>query len=305
MMQFRSNGKFLITGEYLILTGAKGLAIPLKAGQRMLIEEAGNEKTLEWTVSDIKGKWFQVVLTVPDLTIIKTSDNEKGEFLRKALMATRELNPEFLSSDQGYWVDNRLEFERNWGMGSSSSFIANLAQWARVDPFEINKKISNGSGYDIACAISDKPILFQKSFNERIIDRINWVPRYRNHFAFVFLGNKQDTQKSLIKYKNLDFKDKQLNRISGLTDEFWLVNNEIDLISRIWEHEEILASILKRTPVQDSKFRDFNGAVKSLGAWGGNFILAVGKDKFTKIRNYFQEKGYNTVFSWDDLVIDH
>ncbi|MEA1877326.1 MAG: GYDIA family GHMP kinase [Bacteroidota bacterium] len=305
MMKFHSNGKFLITGEYMVLYGARALAIPLRSGQSMLIEESEQKNLIEWTVSDIRGKWFQASLSLPDFNILETTDHSKGLFLQKVLLAARELNPHFLSSDQGYWVDNLIEFERNWGMGSSSSFIANLSQWARVDPLDIHKRISSGSGYDIACALSEKPIIFHKTFEGHTIDKINWVPTYRKHMAFIYLGKKQDTNDSLEEFKHLDFKDQDLKRISGITDEFWLVNNEIDSISRIWEHEEIMARILKQSPIQDKLFRDFNGAVKSLGAWGGDFVLAVGKQKFKKIRKYFQSKGFNTILSWDDLIIEN
>jgi hypothetical protein len=34
---FYSNGKLLITGEYLILDGAKGLALPTKMGQNLSV----------------------------------------------------------------------------------------------------------------------------------------------------------------------------------------------------------------------------------------------------------------------------
>ena len=123
--------------------------------------------------------------------------------------------------------------------------------------------------------------------------------------AFIYLGKKQNTSDSLMNYHNLDFKDQELTRISGITDEFWLVNDEIDLISRIWEHEEIMARILKQIAIQDKLFRDFNGAVKSLDTWNSGFVMAVGKQKFKKIKKYFQSKGFHTVFSWDDLIIEN
>lgn len=304
-MKFRSNGKFLITGEYLVLSGARALAIPLRAGQTMTIEELAPTGTLEWTVSDIRGKWFDALLSLPQLEILKTSDPEKAGFLQKALKTAREMNPDFLSNCQGIWADNQLEFERDWGMGSSSTFIANLSQWARVDPFELHHRLANGSGYDIACALSDKPILFNKSFEGRTLDKINWNPSYRKHLAFVYLGKKENSSKSIEQFKQLDYKDSDLKKISAISEEIWLLSKEVDLMSRFWEHEEIMSRILRKTPVQDRLFRDFNGAVKSLGAWGGDFVLAVGQKKFKKIREYFISKGFQTIFSWDDLIIEN
>ena len=305
MIKFRSNGKFLITGEYLVRSGARALAIPLKTGQSLQIEETERNNILDWTASDLRGKWFLASLSLPDLEILETSDEEKGKFLQKTLLVAQRLNPAFLSSNQGYWVDSFLEADRDWGMGSSSTFIVNLSQWACVDPYHMHHKISTGSGYDIACAQAEKPLIYQKNFEGRSIEKVNWIPRCRKHLAFVYLGKKQNTEESLKKYRNLDFTDRELKRISGITDEFWLVNNEIDLMSLVWEHEEIMSKILKKNPIQDKLFRDFNGAIKSLGAWGGDFILAVGRDKIKKIRPYFHAKGYQTVFSWDEVIIDN
>jgi mevalonate kinase len=46
-MKFYSNGKFLITGEYLILDGAKSLAVPTKFGQELKID-SNDSKFIEW-----------------------------------------------------------------------------------------------------------------------------------------------------------------------------------------------------------------------------------------------------------------
>ena len=39
--------------------------------------------------------------------------------------------------------------------------------------------------------------------------------------------------------------------------------------------------------------------IKSLGAWGGDFILATSKDDPT---SYFKKKGFNTIFKFDDII---
>ncbi len=57
-------------------------------------------------------------------------------------------------------MNTHLDFPRDWGLGSSSTLINNVAQWAQVDPFDLHFKVSNGSGYDIACANEDSPIVY-------------------------------------------------------------------------------------------------------------------------------------------------
>ena len=38
-MEFYSNGKLLLTGEYLVLDGANAFAVPTKFGQNLIVEK--------------------------------------------------------------------------------------------------------------------------------------------------------------------------------------------------------------------------------------------------------------------------
>ena len=65
-------------------------------------------------------------------------------------------------------------------------------------------------------------------------------------------------------------------------------------------HETVLSAILKMTPVKERLFPDYYGTIKSLGAWGGDFILATGDEKSI---SYFKSKGYNTVIPYSKMVL--
>ncbi len=57
-MKFYSNGKLLITGEYVILDGALSLAIPSVFGQTLEIIE-DESKHISWISKNSDGKiWF-------------------------------------------------------------------------------------------------------------------------------------------------------------------------------------------------------------------------------------------------------
>ena len=43
---FYSNGKLLITAEYLVLDGAKAFALPTKFGQNLIIEETNHPEII-------------------------------------------------------------------------------------------------------------------------------------------------------------------------------------------------------------------------------------------------------------------
>jgi hypothetical protein len=56
---------------------------------------------------------------------------------------------------------------------------------------------------------------------------------------------------------------------------------------------------LNQPTVQQRFFSDFKGQTKSLGAWGGDFILATGDE--TTI-DYFKLKGYHTVIPYTSMI---
>jgi hypothetical protein len=56
---FYSNGKLLITAEYVVLDGAIALALPTKFGQNLTVEPA-HDKGIQWTSYDADGScWFE------------------------------------------------------------------------------------------------------------------------------------------------------------------------------------------------------------------------------------------------------
>jgi len=52
--------------------------------------------------------------------------------------------------------------------------------------------------------------------------------------------------------------------------------------------------------VHASLFSDFPGSIKSLGAWGGDFVLAASA---SPAENYFKTRGYTTYFAYHDFIL--
>lgn len=52
--------------------------------------------------------------------------------------------------------------------------------------------------------------------------------------------------------------------------------------------------------LQQQLFQEYPGAVKSLGAWGGDFILVTGNEDTPK---FFEEKGFETVIAYKDMIL--
>ena len=69
----------------------------------------------------------------------------------------------------------------------------------------------------------------------------------------------------------------------------------------IKEHEDIVSRLISKEKIKDKLFNDFDGEIKSLGAWGGDFILASALDK--NPTDYFKSKGFNTVLNYNELAL--
>ena len=67
--------------------------------------------------------------------------------------------------------------------------------------------------------------------------------------------------------------------------------------------ERIISRCIGQEPVQ-KRFSDFEGVLKSLGAWGGDFILAATQWDEKQVRAYFKEKGLEVVFGYNELVLN-
>ena len=186
----RSNGKLMLTGEYLVLRGAKSLTLPLNKGQTMKVTLGKGVPSLLWRTSINDCFWFEATFSIPDFAIANTNDFPTAQNVREMLSAVRKLNPAFVAGKNHYVVDNDLEFNINWGLGSSSSLIHNLARWAEVDPFKLHFLLSEGSGYDIAAAGMEFPFVYRLQDQKPEVRKVMYDPEYKDKLFFVYAGNK-------------------------------------------------------------------------------------------------------------------
>ncbi len=296
-----SNGKLLLTGEYLIMKGALALALPLKAGQSMLLEFK-NGGIIEWESHDTTGSWFKASI---DLKNLENSTSNEGKTLRNIIpliQSARKLNPGFIEN-RGCKIINYLEFPRQWGWGSSSTLISNLAAMANIDPFELFFSTQHGSGYDIACARTDHPILYQYRSGMPVYEGLDFNPPFMENIGFVYSGKKQKTADSIKYFSGLKADiPVESEKITQITKEIASSNKLKDFYYFLVEHEKIISSLLKIDPIQKQKFSDFEGTIKSLGAWGGDFFLAASENGMKYIKKYFENKGLKIIFNYKEIV---
>ncbi len=303
---FYGHGKLLLSGEYFVMDGAEALALPTTVGQSMKVKYRHSyQPTLNWKSYDHSGKvWFESDYEFWHFHPIKSQGSAKQDFVQNVLKAVRFQNPHFLRDDMDVFVETKIEFPLEWGLGSSSTFIYNIAQWAYVSPFELLKKTIGGSGYDIACAQAISPIRFQKVDHKPQWERAPFDPHFKDQLFFVFLGNKQSSEDEVLKFQELKIEGKSsiVSEISQLTREMIHAHDLVTFNKILATHENIIASALKYQKVKDKFFADFWGEVKSLGAWGGDFVLVSSDRTAQETRDYFYQKGFTTFIHFSEIV---
>ena len=298
-MEVYSNGKVLLTGEYVILDGALSLAAPTKFGQHLKFQE-NLSNFINWKSKNFDGNiWFECLITSDTLKVKSTSSQKISNTLVEIINFIREYNPAFLKNC-GSDISTNLTFEKNLGLGSSSTLISNLSKISGVNPYTLNNKIFKGSGYDIACAESISPILYKLDKDQKIINEVSFKPSFNEHIYFVYLNKKQNSILEIEKYNKNKASNSIINEISDITSEI-LVCNSIDRFNKLIEaHELIISKLISKQTVKDLLFKDFDGYIKSLGAWGGDMIMVTSQVDPSK---YFIEKGYSTIFKFKELLV--
>jgi mevalonate kinase len=303
---FYGHGKLLLSGEYFVLDGAEALALPTTVGQSMKVKYRHSyQPVLNWKSIDHTGKvWFEANYEFWHFNAIKASGSETEIFVQQALKAVRLQNPHFLRDEVDVFVEAKIEFPLEWGLGSSSSFIYNVAQWAYVSPFELLKKTIGGSGYDIACAQAMGPIKYQRFDNKPQWGAAPFHPSFRDSLYFIYLGQKQNSLKEILKYSQMLIENKLqvVNEVSQLTREMIHAGDLTTFNKVIRAHEDIVGATLKYQKVKDVYFSDFWGEIKSLGAWGGDFALATSQRTPRETRDYFETKGFATVIPFSEII---
>ena len=302
--EYYSNGKLLITGEYTVLDGATAFALPTKFGQNLIVEQ-GINAIIEWKSYDSDGSlWFEDSISFLDIS--NTNNSEKTASVRNTLIEIlREaylLNPIFVDNSEGYNISTKLTFPRNWGLGTSSTLINNIAQWTQVDAFELLKNSFGGSGYDIACAQNNNPILYHLANGKPIVQKTTFNPEFIGNLYFVYLDKKQNSKSAIASY----YKNKKTNseetiiQINGITQDVLNAETFEEFTIAIGKHESIMSALLEIETVKKTLFPDFRGSIKSLGAWGGDFVLVLSKENPS---TYFKEKGYEVIIPYQEMIL--
>jgi mevalonate kinase len=300
---FYSNGKLLITGEYVVLDGARALALPTKFGQNLIIEESDNN-LIHWKSLDYDGSiWFEE--TIPFSSIIEKKQNDNLQNIKNTLIEilheAYKLNSNFITESKGYQIITELTFPKFWGLGTSSTLINNIAQWLEIDAYQLLKNSFGGSGYDLACAQNNTAIIYQLIEDKPIIETIVFHPEFTNKIYFVYLNKKQSSKEAIASYiEKQGSIEKTITIINDITKKVSNATEAKEFAIALQKHEIEMSNVLELSTVQESLFEDFDGVIKSLGAWGGDFVLAISKENPS---DYFKERGYTIIVPYSEMIL--
>ncbi|MCK8480498.1 GYDIA family GHMP kinase [Psychroserpens algicola] len=322
MKRFYSHGKLLITGEYVVLDGAKALAVPTVYGQSLIVEK-GDKGKLKWqSLDDNNTIWFEAAFDIQSHNILESiafkSEQQTEvnhsivERLLQILNAAKHLNPEFLTTG-GYSVTTALEFPKFWGLGTSSTLINNIANWANVNPYQLLEATFGGSGYDIACASANSSLTYQlhtihsdetlkpvQGDEQRSIKAVDFNPSFKNHIYFVHLNQKQNSREGIAQYRaNHSNVSASVTTINAITEQM-LTCHSLTAFQKLMDtHEQLISDLIKIPPIKTLLFNDFKGSIKSLGAWGGDFVMVACHENPS---SYFASKCYHTILTYSEMV---
>ena len=289
-----------------MLDGALALALPCQKGQRLSLSDIAPSDQLIWqSWDDQDQQWFNGRFDLSNFSILESNDPAVSQTLQQLLTSCQQQNPSFLSTTaKGIAIDTYLEFPRNWGLGSSSTLMALLAQWAEVDAYQLLRDSLGGSGYDIACAQATGPLFYQLINGQPQASPVTFQPSFHQHLYFVYLGKKQNSREGIQHYRKTIAHNQQLiDEVSELSKSVLQSTDLANFQRLLSTHEDLLSATLKLPRVQHRYFNDFSGVVKSLGAWGGDFVLAASDWEAQQVKEYFQTKGMNTIIPYQQMVI--
>lgn len=294
-----SPGKLLLTSEYVVLDGAQALALPTKWGQEFFEEQEDGKHLIFWEAYHQNQPWLKVTIDYRNWTILDYNIKESAEFILKVLEHVAKLSETQLKSSSSYHLKTNLQFPANYGLGSSSTLMNNLAEWAGIDAFHLNEVSLGGSGYDIAVAKEKSAILFQKANDANSIEKIDFNPSFKDELVFIHLNQKQDSREGIRLYRSKPKDEGLIEAFTQLTQDVLKADNIRAFSELMIQHENLISNHIGIPKVKDIFFENYPGFVKSLGAWGGDFVMA---SKESDYKSYFENKNFPKTYRYSDLI---
>ena len=304
----RAHGKLLLTAEYLVLDNTPAIALPTKYGQSMEVSSfpSDHKKVICTSLDKNNEPWFEGEFDMEGMRVMSSTDDGIADRFLSLLQFIHAKNPALLEEAGGIQIENKIDFDRQWGLGTSSTLIHNLATWSGVDAYALLEHSFGGSGYDLACAAADSPILYRRNSSAPRFVSVPFQPDFAEQIYFVYLGKKQNSREGIQNYRALSLDDKlphAIAEVKELNENILSAKSLSDFEESLEEHEEIITNLIGMPKVKDLYFSDHAGVAKSLGAWGGDFVLLTHQGSFESLKTYCQLKGFDIVIPYQEMIL--
>lgn len=268
--------------------------MPTSFGQQLSVKSHQGPEHVLWEALDHENRqWFTAGF------------DHEGRVLHGSSAAMAEKLQGFLAPvrNSNVWnapvrVQTKVDFPRLWGLGTSSTLCALLAQWAEIDALTY-RKLHGGSGYDLACAQASGAISYALVDGEPEVLSVQ-LPEVLQSVVFVYRGAKQQTDSSLQLVGRKPFSAAQCEEITQLSEGFLQANSFDELESIIEQHELLIANHLELERAIEGPFKGIRGQVKSLGGWGGDFVMLT---RFEENRQWLEANGFNAIIPFETMAL--
>lgn len=312
MKAFYAPGKVMLCGEYTVTIGQEALALPVQLGQWMRVWEfeMKDEWKLVWQSQAVDGQaWWNMsfsleqFLVEPDTLFQEFADDAIALNLLKLL---QQLPMKTWTPGKSVRIETQLQFPREWGLGSSSTLCALLAQWAHADAQQIQKNVWGGSGYDVAIATVGKPLVYWIQHEEPQWAEWRLAADLSQNWWILMPGTKQNSRDSLnlVKERLQELQQEPfiMHQLKQIIDRIKMAEDVPTLEAGLEMYQAILGTMLElETPYQQWGWQPVRGGLcKWLGAWGGDMIL-VNENYLSHLGD--EVKDWSKI-RWNELVIN-
>lgn len=299
--KYAASGKLLLFGEYLVLRGAWSLVMPLRYGQTLTVSSHSTENIL-WICFEKGNEWLRIEFN-RNLDILNASDEKKAVIVQELLRFIQNEKP--LLRITGLHFHFEIDFPGKYGLGTSSTFLSLLSQWSGVDPYLLLGKTFGGSGFDIAAATTKAPFIYRRegaSANaQRHVTPISIPENISKHLLFIYTGKKQKSREEVLHFEKIEILPGHMHEMNDIIDSVLRATDFENFGIQMKRSETLLSSVLGKPSVKSTCFSDYPFEVKSLGAWGGDFVMATFHDE-ADARKYFSEKGMHPIFNYQQMI---
>ena len=297
----------MLTGEYLVLDGARALALPTQLGQHLRVARTDEADVLHWRSRDHRGRlWLDEAFSRALLSGGPAGEGREPRARIVRLLAGILAEHRLLwPTGTGLRLTTTLEFDRGWGLGSSATLAYLLAAWAGADAYVVNEAEFGGSGYDVAAAAAEGPLLYRTRGARRQVRPVAFAPAWLRGASLVHLGRKQDSRAAIAHYRAQSRAElrRYVAEVDALTEALLAARDAAAAADLLRRHEALIGYVTAQPPIGRARFADFPGVVKSLGAWGGDFALALPREGGFDAAAYFARHGLSTVVPAGELLL--